>query len=78
MESIVSISNWSYFFINIIEIHFLSFFWERKFYGVTMKGVFISFCNSWNLIFFFFFFDLVRILHEKDSRIFIFKNVDEY
>lgn len=30
MELIVSISNWSYFFINIIEIHFFSFFFEKE------------------------------------------------
>ena len=65
MESIVSISNWSYFFINIIEIHFLSFFWERKFYGVMMKSAFISFCSQNLILIYFFFFDLTRILQKK-------------
>lgn len=32
MELIISMSNWSHFFINIIEIYFLSFFWKRKFF----------------------------------------------
>ena len=78
MESIVSISNWSYFFINIIEIHFLSFFWERKFYGVMMKSAFISFCSQNLILIYFFFFLSHKNSSEKDSRIFIFKNVDEY
>lgn len=68
MELIVSISNWSYFFINIIEIHFLSFFLKKK---VLRK------CDVKSLQFVEFNFDFFSLISQefftKNSRIFIFK-----
>lgn len=71
MELIVSISNWSYFFINIIEIHFLSFFWKRKFYESVMWKIY----NSWNLTLIFFLWS--RKNSSRRIQEFLSLNVDE-